>query len=206
MDYRFPTNKKHSTISIKKVGIRFSHLTLVKKFTSICEICINSCHFFFRFHSFIEMAKIHKHYRWPPRTTRNIVQVQNDRSYYNIEAMVKNRLKAAPQFVQNLDVQAKLEAHVGCVNCLEWSSNGRLLASGSDDNRLIIWKPFHHKPLCSTDIMTPHQGNIFSVKFLPNTGDSLIATAAADRCCYVFDVNRINDQSSPCWKCSCHTQ
>lgn len=161
---------------------------------------------FISIRSAIEMAKVHKHYRWPPRTTRNIVQVLNDRSFYNIETMVKNRLKAAPQFVQNLDVQSKLEAHVGCVNCLEWSSNGRLLASGSDDNRLIIWKPFHHKPLCSTDIMTPHQGNIFSVRFLPNTGDSLIATAAADRCCYVFDVNRVSDQCSPCWKCSCHTQ
>lgn len=147
------------------------------------------------------MAKMHRHYRWSPRTTRNVVLVQNDRSYYNIETLVRNRLKAAPQFLQNLDVESKLEGHVGCVNCLEWSANGRLLASGSDDNRLIIWRPFHKKPV--TDLMTPHQGNIFSVKFLPNTGDTLVATAAADRFCYVFDLNRTTD---PFWKCKCHTQ
>lgn len=200
MDYRFRTNKKKLN-RIDKRYVQFAHL-------SQHDMSQHSFNKFVPFitipHSVTEMAKIHKHYRWPPRTTRNVVLVQNDRSYYNIETMVKNRLKAAPQFIQNLDVEAKLEGHVGCVNCLEWSSNGRLLASGSDDNRLIIWKPFHHKPLY--DLITPHQGNIFSVKFLPNTGDSLIATAAADRCCYVFDVNRAADQSSPCWKCSCHTQ
>lgn len=172
-----------------------------------------------------------KHYRWPPRTTRNIVSIQNDRPYNDIETLVRNRLKAAPQFVSNLDVEAKLEGHNGCVNCLEWSSNGQLLASGSDDNRLIIWKPFLRKPVL--DLLTPHQGNIFSVKFLPNTGtntisiacrhrfqitifklflfrinlgDSLIATAAADRCCYVFDVNRVTDPALPSWKCNCHSQ
>lgn len=150
------------------------------------------------------MAKMYRHYHWPPRTTRNVVSLLNDRPHFNIETLIRNRLKAAPQFIQNLDVEAKLEGHIGCVNCLEWSSNGRLLASGSDDNRLILWKPFHHKP--ELDLMTPHQGNIFSVKFLPNTGDALIATAAADRCCYVFDVNRATDLSTPCWKCSCHTQ
>lgn len=146
-----------------------------------------------------------KHYRWPPRTTRNVISVLNDRSYYDIEQLVKSRMKAAPQFIQNLDVEAKLEGHNGCVNCLEWSANGQLLASGSDDNRLILWKPFQHK--IALDLMTPHQGNIFSVKFLPNTNDSLIATAAADRCCYVFDINRATDLSSPCWKCfNCHKQ
>lgn len=147
---------------------------------------------------------MHRRYRWPPRTTRNILLVQNDRSHNDIETLIQNRLKAAPQFIQNLDIEAKLESHNGCVNCLEWSANGRLLASGSDDNRVIIWKPFHHKPVL--DLITPHQGNIFSVKFLPNSGDALIATGAADRCCYVFDINRATDKSSPCWKCNCHTQ
>lgn len=153
--------------------------------------CMLFVYFFlsFSFYSVTQLANMHKHYRWPPRTTRNVLLVQNDRPYYNIETLLKNRLKAAPQFMQNLDVEAKLKGHNGCVNCLEWSANGQLLASGSDDNRLIIWKPFHHKPVY--DLMTPHQGNIFSVKFLPNTGDSLIATAAADRYCYGTIVFRI---------------
>lgn len=150
------------------------------------------------------MSKFHKHNRWPPRSIYNAVLLQNNRSLYDIEQLVKNRMKAAPQFITNLDVEAKLEGHGGCVNCLEWSSNGQLLASGSDDNRVILWNPFYYKPVL--DLLTPHQGNIFSVKFLPNSGNALIATAAADRNIYIFDVNRATDVSTPFWKCNCHTQ
>lgn len=145
-----------------------------------------------------------KHYRWPPRTVRNAVTLQNDRSYNNIETLIRNRLKAAPQLIQRLDLDGKLEGHNGCVNCLEWSSNGRLLMSGSDDNRVIIWDPFKQKQVL--DLMTPHQGNIFSVKFLPNTSDTLIATGAADHQIFVFDVNRTSELTTPCWKCNCHSQ
>ncbi len=34
----------------------------------------------------------------------------------------------------------KLIGHTGCVNALSWSSNGELLASGSDDTRVLLWK------------------------------------------------------------------
>ena len=30
----------------------------------------------------------------------------------------------------------------GCVNCIEWNRAGSLLASGSDDFKLIVWRPF----------------------------------------------------------------
>lgn len=145
-----------------------------------------------------------KFYRWQPRTVRNAILLQNDRSYFDIETLIRNRLKAAPQFIQRLDLDGKLEGHTGCVNCLEWSSNGRLLASGSDDNRVIIWNALKQEQVL--DLMTPHQGNIFSVKFLPNTGDALIATGAADQHIYVFDINRTAELTTPCWKCNCHTQ
>lgn len=144
-----------------------------------------------------------KHYRWTPRTVRNTVTLQNDRSYYDIEQLIRNRLKAAPQFIERLDVEGKLEGHTGCVNCLEWSSNGRLLASGSDDGRVIIWDPFKQKQIL--DVMTPHQGNIFSVKFLPNTSDTIIATGAADQHIFLFDINRTMDMTTPYWRCNCHT-
>lgn len=134
---------------------------------------------------------MYRHYHWPPRTTRNVVSLQNDRLYYTIETLIRNRMKAAPQFMKNLDVDAKLEGHTGCVNCLEWSSNGRLLASGSDDNHLILWKPFHHKLVLK--LQTPHQGNIFSVKFLPNTGDTLLATGKVS--INSFEIFCINSKS-----------
>lgn len=62
------------------------------------------------------------------------------------------------------------------------------MASGSDDLRIILWDPFRRKEL--NRIETKHRGNIFGVKFLPFTGDSLIASAAADRDIYVHDVNK----------------
>lgn len=145
-----------------------------------------------------------RNYDWPPRTVRNVAIVQRDRDYYNIETLISNRLKAATNFVDRLDLEAKLEAHTGCVNCIEWSSNGKLLASGSDDNRVIIWNALEHRMVL--DLLTPHQGNIFSVKFMPNSNDSLVASGAADSHIYIFDINREMDPASPYWKCVCHAQ
>lgn len=148
--------------------------------------------------------KMHKRYHWPPRTKRNAVSLLSNRPYYDIETLIRNRMKAAPQFIQRLDLDTRLKGHTGCVNCLEWSANGRLLASGSDDNHVIIWDPFKSKT--KLDFLTPHQGNIFSVKFLPNSDDTLIATGAADHCIYVFDITRLSEPASPYWKCCCHSQ
>ena len=39
---------------------------------------------------------------------------------------------------------------------------------------MILWNGFTGK--LKTQLNTEHQGNIFSVKFLPETGDSLIVT------------------------------
>lgn len=48
--------------------------------------------------------------------------------------------------------------------------------------------PFR-KRLLNT-IHTKHRGNIFSVKFFPSSNESLVASAAADRDIYVYDVNK----------------
>lgn len=79
-----------------------------------------------------------------------------------------------------------MQGHTGCVNCIEWNQNGtyvyifyqifiiiflelnyylytnRLLASGSDDQSIILWDAFNHRKLLSHP--TGHMGNIFSVK------------------------------------------
>lgn len=74
------------------------------------------------------------------------------------------------------------------MNCLEWNQAGTILASGSDDLRIILWDPFKQKQL--QKIETKHRGNIFGVKFLPGTNDAFLASAAADRDIYVYDVNK----------------
>lgn len=55
----------------------------------------------------------------------NIAQLISSRSYYDVETIIRNRLQSAPQFIKRLELETMLEGHLGCVNCLEWSSNGR---------------------------------------------------------------------------------
>lgn len=103
--------------------------------------------------------------------------------------------------IRRLGLEYELEGHQGCVNCLQWSSDGRYLASGSDDTNVIYWDPFFHKKL--EVIPTPHIGNIFSVKFLGNN-NSIIATAAGDCKVIVQNVEQAVQKHPPLLQCSCH--
>lgn len=141
----------------------------------------------------------------------NSMDMLLDRQYGDVELEVQNRLQTAPHLMDRIELEVILEGHNGCVNCLEWSDDGRYLASGSDDFHVMIWDPFRRKSLnevspvysgkCIEDLKTPHTGNIFSVKFLPKSGNSIMATGAGDKCIFVFDLNRNSD---PIWNCICH--
>lgn len=130
----------------------------------------------------------------------NVTQLLSDRSYYNIEPVIKNRMLSAPNFIRRLELEAILEGHNGCVNCLEWSSSGRLLASGSDDLHIILWDPFKKRRIL--EFLTPHHGNIFSVKFLPCSNDGVLASGAADGQLFAYDIGQTD--VVPIWKCHCH--
>lgn len=84
------------------------------------------------------------------------------------------------------------------MNCLEWNEKGTILASGSDDHDVILWNPFIRKKLRTLN--TGHEGNIFSVKFLPRSNDSLIATCAGDNSVKLFDIS-VNEILLDC---NCH--
>lgn len=77
----------------------------------------------------------------------------------------------------------------------------RLLASGSDDNQIKIWDPFRHKLV--TDLITPHQGNIFSVKFMPKSNGGTVVSGAADSKIFMFDLEK--GDACPTWTCRCHS-
>ena len=98
----------------------------------------------------------------PYGNTTNVTKILTSRPYWDMEHVLRNRLRTAPQFVDNIELEAELRGHNGCVNCLQWSDNGHILASASDDFHVMLWDPFRHKLL--HDLMTPHEGNIFSVK------------------------------------------
>uniref|UniRef100_A0A182NSR3 WD and tetratricopeptide repeats protein 1 n=1 Tax=Anopheles dirus TaxID=7168 RepID=A0A182NSR3_9DIPT len=140
--------------------------------------------------------------RKPYGSATNVAKILTQRAYWDGEHVLRSRLKAAPQFVDTIELEAELRGHSGCVNCLQWSDNGHILATASDDFHVMLWDPFRHKQL--HDLMTPHEGNIFSVKFLPKRSSSLIVTGAGDCKTFVFDINRQNDQ--PIRDCSCHAQ
>ena len=73
-----------------------------------------------------------------------------------------------------------------------WASSGSLLASGSDDTYLNVWdynpvnlaKPF----TLNTSVSTGHHANIFSVKFMPHSGDRTVISCAGDSEVRVFDL------------------
>ncbi|CAI5746295.1 unnamed protein product [Peronospora destructor] len=80
--------------------------------------------------------------------------------------------------IRRLECQVTLKGHNGCVNTLQWNDTGKLLASGSDDRKLLIWSYEQHKKL--QEIETGHQLNIFAVCFVPGTDNHVLATGAMD--------------------------
>lgn len=129
----------------------------------------------------------------------NIVKVLQSRESNNITAQKIKNLQTHTDFIERLELQAKLYGHDGCVNCLEFTANGKVLASASDDLSVSLWDPYRNKQLMS--FQTPHRGNIFSVRFLPKSNDQQIVTGAADYYMYGFDLNKTDD---PIFKCRCH--
>lgn len=77
-----------------------------------------------------------------------------------------------------------LEGHSGCVNTLRWNKTGALLASGSDDRNVKIWKSGRE----IHNLVTGHEGNVFAVEFLQNSGDQKLVTGAADRVVALHDI------------------
>ncbi|XP_028409491.1 WD and tetratricopeptide repeats protein 1-like [Dendronephthya gigantea] len=95
-----------------------------------------------------------------------------------INRTIQRKLQVYGQLVQRLGLETELRGHEGCVNCLQWNTSGSVLASGSDDLHVILWDPFKRK--IRHKISTGHSANIFSVKFMPNTGDEVLVTGAGD--------------------------
>ncbi|KAL8799025.1 MAG: hypothetical protein Q9182_006204 [Xanthomendoza sp. 2 TL-2023] len=103
--------------------------------------------------------------------------------------------------VENMDIVNELGGHSGCVNALSWSSSGRLLASGSDDQHLNIHS---YQPESSTaqfalntTVSTGHSANIFSVKFMPHSDDRTIVTCAGDSEVRVLDIESSGRSTIP---------
>ncbi|CAL8472173.1 g11715 [Coccomyxa elongata] len=82
-------------------------------------------------------------------------------------------------FARKLSVENVLQGHEGCVNRLAWNEDGTLLASGSDDRRVLLWH-YPDSNLAPVVVKTPHLANIFGVRFLPCSGNRRLVTGAMD--------------------------
>lgn len=80
--------------------------------------------------------------------------------------------------IQKLRLQKKLPVHNGCVNSICWNQSGNYILSGSDDQHLCVTQAYTYEILAS--VRTGHRANIFSAKFLPNTGDRHVVSCSGD--------------------------
>uniref|UniRef100_A0A915NAA5 UFSP1/2/DUB catalytic domain-containing protein n=1 Tax=Meloidogyne javanica TaxID=6303 RepID=A0A915NAA5_MELJA len=87
--------------------------------------------------------------------------------------------------------------HEGCVNSIKWNDSGTLLASGSDDQHLIIW---HQNGRLLRRLQTLHSNNIFSVLFVPHAHDHLLLSAAGDSLILLHELDQMSSNDL------CHIQ
>ncbi|KAL7689296.1 putative WD40/YVTN repeat-like-containing domain superfamily, WD40-repeat-containing [Plasmopara halstedii] len=120
-------------------------------------------------------------------------------------SVINSACQGHGSLVRRLQCEAVLDGHEGCVNTLQWNESGQLLASGSDDHKVIIWRYNQHKQ--QQVIESGHRLNIFAVCFVPGTDDNVLASGAMDNdvrihyapfredCSKVFRVhrNRVKD-------------
>lgn len=70
----------------------------------------------------------------------------------------------------------------------------------------MVWDAFRHRRI--SDLRTSHQGNIFAVKFMPQSGDRRVVTGAADSKVMVHDIERSagngGEVAAAVWSCECH--
>uniref|UniRef100_A0A914L6E9 Uncharacterized protein n=1 Tax=Meloidogyne incognita TaxID=6306 RepID=A0A914L6E9_MELIC len=90
-----------------------------------------------------------------------------------------------------------ITGHEGCVNSIKWNDSGTLLASGSDDQHLIIW---HQNGRLLRRLQTLHSNNIFSVLFVPHAHDHLLLSAAGDSLILLHELDQMSSNDL------CHIQ
>ncbi|XP_015589572.1 DDB1- and CUL4-associated factor 6 isoform X3 [Cephus cinctus] len=96
--------------------------------------------------------------------------------------------KASLQLMQRMALLKRLKVHNGCVNSICWNNSGDLILSGSDDQHLVLTNAYNYQVL--TDYKTSHRANIFSAKFLPNSGDHRIVSCSGDGIILYTDLMR----------------
>lgn len=78
--------------------------------------------------------------------------------------------------MKRLRLEHKLEEHEGCVNCINFSPSGQLLASGSDDLQVVLWDWVKGTKMAKFE--SGHIANVFQVSLGICDGHSLVYVCA----------------------------
>ncbi|ELU04921.1 hypothetical protein CAPTEDRAFT_219756 [Capitella teleta] len=130
----------------------------------------------------------------------SVFKALNSLSYNNKTSLsLRHQFKDSIDIVQRLKLQDRLTVHNGCVNSICWNDGGRLILSGSDDQHLVISDPFTKK--VEIDIPSGHKANIFSAKFLPNSGDRKIISCSGDGLIHYTNLDQLPSEEFKSFNC-----
>ncbi|XP_030245750.1 protein HIRA homolog isoform X2 [Drosophila navojoa] len=93
----------------------------------------------------------------------------------------------------------QMDQHLACVNCVRWSQNGQLLASGSDDKLIMIWRKAqgssgvfgtggmqqNHESWKCIHTLRGHDGDVLDLAWSPN--DYFLASCSIDNTIIIWD-------------------
>ncbi|XP_068152297.1 protein HIRA homolog [Drosophila tropicalis] len=94
----------------------------------------------------------------------------------------------------------QMDQHLACVNCVRWSQNGLLLASGSDDKLIMIWRKSqgasgvfgtggmqkNHESWKCFHTLRGHAGDVLDLAWSPN--DIYLASCSIDNTVIIWDA------------------
>ncbi|CRH03869.1 hypothetical protein PRELSG_1322700 [Plasmodium relictum] len=114
----------------------------------------------------------------------DIRKLKIDKQYFNY---INQNVQSNDKFISRLQNTMTLTGHEGCVNRLKWNDDNHLLASASDDRKVLIWNinSYKYKNKPKYTIETGHFYNIFGVAFIDN---DYVVTGSMDRQVRVHNI------------------
>ena len=90
----------------------------------------------------------------------------------------------APKILTQYSIEESSVGHSGSVNSVVFSSDGKLLASASDDNSIILWDLTTNKPIGQP--LTGHLSRVSNIAFSPD--NRILASASSDITVILWDI------------------